>query len=250
MRELSVFFRVSLRMMLRARGTLYLMAATPFLMVLYAAMRNLSYATGGQRQSFVDFIVPGMAAFAAVHILQDTMVAVAATYRARGVLRRLAVTPISATRFITIQILTYLVLGVLVSMALLLVGVAAGASINFTPDLLWLAPLFAVLVATGLAFAFAIAGAMRTPEAANALSMLTGLPLGFLIGVTYPRQALPGDLPHLTGYLPFSALIETVRGIALGQAPITHYGHQILIGLAWLAVALALAVRLYRLTEE
>ncbi|HEY5987599.1 MAG TPA: hypothetical protein VIV12_14675, partial [Streptosporangiaceae bacterium] len=59
MRELGVFFRVSLRMMLRARGTLYLMAATPFLMVLYAAMRNLSYATGGQRQSFVDFIVPG-----------------------------------------------------------------------------------------------------------------------------------------------------------------------------------------------
>ncbi|MPZ96503.1 MAG: hypothetical protein GEU96_16710 [Propionibacteriales bacterium] len=71
---------------------------------------------------------------------------------------------------------------------------------------------------------------MRSPEAANALSMLTGLPLGFLIGATYPRQTLPGDLPHITGYRPFNSLIETVRGIALGQAPITHYGPQLLIG--------------------
>lgn len=220
------------------------------LVALYAAMRNLSYSTGAQRLSFVNFIVPGMAAFAAVHILQDTMVAVAATYRARGVLRRLAVTPVSAARLITVQILTYLVFGVLVSVVLLLAGATAGAHIRFGPGLLWLIPLFAVMVATGLAFAFAIAGAARSPEAANAVSALAGLTLGFLIGSTYPRQALPADLPQITGYLPFSPLIQAVRGIALGQAPITHYGQQILIGLGWLLAALVLAVRLYRLTEE
>jgi len=104
--------------------------------------------------------------------------------------------------------------------------------------------------AGNLAFAFAIAGATRSPEAASGVSALTALPLSFLIGTTYPRQALPGDVPQITGYLPFSPLIQAVRGIALGEAPITHYGQQLLIGLGWLLAALILAVRLYRLTEE
>jgi ABC-type multidrug transport system permease subunit len=82
------------------------------------------------------------------------------------------------------------------------------------------------------------------------VSSLFGLPLGFLIGTTYPRQALPGDLPQLSGYLPFSSLIEAFRGVALGQAPITHYGTQLLIGVAWLMVGFVLAVRLYRFTES
>jgi ABC-2 type transport system permease protein len=250
MRETAVFLRLSWRMMRRARGTLYLMAATPLLVVVIAAMRRLSYATGGHQMSFVDFVVPGMAAFAATHLLQDTMVAVAASYRARGVLRRLAVTPVSAARLIGVQIGTYLLLGVAASTGLLLVGAAAGAHIAFTARLAWLLPLFVMLVATGLAFAFAIAGAFRTPEAANAFSVLTGLPLGFLIGTTYPRGALPGALPQLTGYLPYAPTVQAVRGIALGQAPITHYGPQLLIGLGWLLLALTLAVRLYRLTED
>lgn len=250
MHENAALFRASLKMMLRARGTLYLLAATPLTVALYALMRNLGWSLGSSRFSFVDFVVPGMATFASAHILQDTMVAVAATYRARGVLRRVALTPISPGRLIAIQIAAYVVFGVLVSVGLLLVGAAVGVGVHFQPGLLWVVPLFGIVVATGLAFAFAIAGAVRSPEAANALSMMLGLPLSFLIGVSYPRQALPGALPAITGYLPFSSIVEAVRGVALGQTPITGYGWQVVVGLAWLLVGFVLAVRLYRFTEE
>lgn len=250
MRETTIFLGASLKMMFRARGTLFLLAATPLTVLVYGLMRNLGWSLGPRTFSFVDFIVPGMAAFASTHILQDTMVAVAANYRARGVLRRIAVTPVSLVRLIGTQILAYVAFGVLVSILLLLVGTAAGAGVRIVPGLLWVVPLFVVMVATGLAFAFAIAGAVRSPQAANALSMLLGVPLSFLIGVTYPRQALPGPLPEITGWLPYSSLIEAIRGVALGTAPVGHFGGQIAVGVGWLLVALALAVRLYKFTED
>jgi hypothetical protein len=64
-----------------------------------------------------------------------------------------------------------------------------------------------------------------------------------------PRRA-PRPPPVADRLPPVQPVVETVRGVALGQAPITRYGHQVLIALGWLAVALLLAARLYKLTEE
>ena len=42
---------------------------------------------------------------------------------------------------------------------------------------------------------------------------------------------LSSPVPLTLIWLPFGPLIRAIRGIALGRAPITHYGQQILIGL-------------------
>jgi hypothetical protein len=46
--------------------------------------------------------------------------------------------------------------------------------------------------------------------------------------------------------IPFTAVVEAFRGAVDGQ-PITDYARQLLIALAWLALAFALA---YRFTDE
>jgi hypothetical protein len=87
------------------------------------------------------------------------VVGAAAGYRASGVLKRIAVTPIPPSTFIAAQVLA----GVLATLGIL----ALGARIEYTANLIWVVPLAAIAVLTGVGFAFAIAGAMRTPAGAN-----------------------------------------------------------------------------------
>lgn len=251
MRQALSLFRASMTMMLRSRGVVFIMVASPVQMSVWALLRNLDFGVGPQRISFFDFVVPGMSAFLAAHLLQDTVVAVAANYRTRGVLKRLAVTPVSAALVIAAQMSAYLVLGLWNGALMLFVGKLVGAHVLITANLLGVLPLIALIVLTALGIAFAIAGATSTPQAANSISLALGLPLGFFTGATFPVQALPGALPDIVQYaLPFTSLIKAIRGIALTGDSITSYGPEVLTGLGWLAVVFALAVRVYRFTED
>jgi hypothetical protein len=91
------------------------------------------------------------------------VVGAAAGYRASGVLKRIAVTPIPPSTFIAAQVLARVLAGVLATLGIL----ALGARIEYTANLIWVVPLAAIAVLTGVGFAFAIAGAMRTPAGAN-----------------------------------------------------------------------------------
>src|ERR687891_603100 len=137
------------------------------------------------------------------------------------------------------------------------ITVAVGASykargiLALTANLLWLIPLIALVAVTSIAMAFGIAGFTPNPQTAtNVGGTVSFLMFGFS-GVMFPTEALPGLLPHIVPYaVPHTALIEAIRGIALTGEGITAYGHQILVGAVWLAVALTVAARAYRLTDE
>jgi ABC-2 type transport system permease protein len=251
MRQVAPLFRMSLTMMLRSRGVVFLLVAAPLQMLVWTLLKDLDFGLGPQAINFFDFVVPGMSVFLAAHLLQDTVVAVAANYRARGVLKRLAVTPVSAPLLIAIQMATYVLLGVWTGTAMLAVGKLVGAQVRMSPNLVWVPLLIAIIVLTALGIAFAIAGFTATPQTASSLSGMLGLPLFLFTGAIFPVAALPGVLPDLVEYVvPFTAIIKAIRGIVLTGAPITDYGTQLLIGLAWLAVVFALAVRLYRFTDD
>lgn len=251
MNQVVPLFRASLTMMLRSRGVVFLMVASPVQMLVWMLLKDLDFGLGSRSIDFFDFVVPGMSAFLAAHLLQDTVVAMAANYRARGVLKRLAVTPVSAALVIAMQMVTYLLLGVWNGTLMLAFGALVGAEVKLTANLVWLPLLFAIVMLIALGIAFAIAGFTATPQAANSVSMALGLPLAFFTGAMYPVEALPGVLPHVVEYgVPFTSIIEAVRGIALTGASIAAYGTEILVGLGWLGLAFALAVRFYRFTDE
>lgn len=244
-------FRASLTMVLRARGVLYVFVYSPAMMLTYALMANLDWGIGDQRIDFRDFAIPGMAAFLAAHLFQDIVTAVAAGYRSRGVLKRLAVTPVSAPLVVGVQMVTYVAFGVLNGVLVLLVGKLVGVHIQLTTNLLWAALLIGMVVLTALGFAFAIAGFLPNPQSANAVSGALGLPLGFFSGATYPLTALPGILPQIAPWIvPFAAPVKAIRGIAVDGVGISGYGTETLIGLGWLLIAFALAATGYRFTRE
>lgn len=248
--QVRTLLGASTKMMLRSRGVILVMVAIPAYVLIYGLL-DVDWRIGAQRTDLFDYVLPGLAAFVAAHLLLDTVVAVGATYKARGVLTRLAVTPVSAPLLIATQMLTYTALGVASGALMLAAGGLAGAHIELTLNLLWLAPLLALLMFTNMGLAFTIAGLMPNPGAANQLSNGLGMPLMFLSGAMLPLSVLPGALPDIAKVaVPFTSLIEAIRGIVLHGTGITHYGTEILIGAAWAVVVLALATTVYRFDTE
>lgn len=244
-------FRASGRMMLRSRGVIFALVAGSVQIVAFGLMRDLGFGVGGRSIDFFAFALPGMAVFLPLYQLQDIMVAVASNYKARGTLKRLAVTPVSPPLVIAVQILTHVGLGVAAAGLILAVGALIGGELAVTLNLVWLVPLIAMAVLTALATAFAVAGLSPNPQTASNVGATISFLLFALTGAILPVEALPGPLPDIVPYaVPHTALIDAIRGIALTGAPISRYGTQILIGALWLTVAFVVAALVYRFTDE
>lgn len=244
-------FRASGKMMLRSRGVIFAVAAGSLEIAVFGLMRHLEFGFGTESIGFFNFALPGMAVFLAIYQLQDIMVAVASNYRARGILKRLAITPVSPPLVIAVQIATYVVVGVAAAALVLAVGTLIGGEIVLTANLLWLIPLIGMAVLTSLAIAFAVAGLTPNPQTASNVGQTITFLLFAFTGAILSVEALPGPLPDIVPYaVPHTALIEAIRGIALTGAGITGYGTQVLIGAGWLALALVVASLAYRFTDE
>lgn len=244
-------FRASWKMMLRSRGVIFAIVTASLYIAFFGLIEDLDFGVGGRTIRFFDFVLPGFAVFLMVYQIQDITVAVGASFKARGILKRLATTPLSPARFIGVQTLTYVGLGLVASALVLTIGKLVGGNLAITTSLFWLIPLVALVAVTSIAMAYAIAGLTPNPQTAtNVGGTVSFLMFGFS-GVMFPTEALPGVLPDIVPYaVPHTALIEAIRGIALTGAPITDYGAQLLVGAAWLAAAFVVAAVAYRFTDE
>jgi ABC-2 type transport system permease protein len=215
-------------------------------------VRDLDFGVGNAASDidFFSFVAIGNAAFIGAHFAQDGSVGAASGYRAAGVLKRIAVTPVSAAVFIAANTLARLVAALVATAAMLGLAEAFGADITYTANLAWMAPLVAIAVLTGVSFGFAIAGATGSPEAANQLNIGLFTPVFMLAGIMYPLAGLPDLARDAVIYvIPFAAPVDAIRGLVDGL-PITEFLRQSAIAVTWLGVAFALAVRNYRFVER
>lgn len=252
-RQLRPLLVASAKMFYRSIDTVLFAAITPLAMLAVLALighLNFTFAHHGGSVGFLSFIAIGVAAFMAAHFNQDGIVGTASGYRAQGVLKRIAATPISAPAFIAAQVLIRLLAGLLETALFLAIAVALGASVRYTTDLMWILPLATIALLTGTGFGFAIAGVAKNPEAANQLNIALFTPVFLLAGIQYPLQGLPGILPHLAEYLvPFAAPVQAFREAVAGHLA-GDFPRLLATSLGWLALALMLAVRSYRLADR
>jgi hypothetical protein len=108
-------FRASMKMMLRSRGVIFAVVTASLYIAFFGLIQDLDFGIGSETIGFFEFVLPGFAVFLMVYQIQDITVAVAASFKARGILKRLATTPLSPARFIGVQTLTYVGLGVVAS---------------------------------------------------------------------------------------------------------------------------------------
>jgi ABC-2 type transport system permease protein len=192
--------------------------------------------------SVLDAYVPVLIAFVLAMLALNVLPATLAGYREKGVLRRLALTPVGPRRVLAAQLILCTGMSV-ITLALIL----AVARIAYHVPLprqaagFALAAVLAILALFGIGLLYAAVAS--TGKAANALGAITFFPLMFFAGLWLPIADMPSVLRHISHATPLGAAVQALQDSWLG-----HWPHPIqLLTLAAYAVAFAVAAaRLFR----
>jgi ABC-2 type transport system permease protein len=165
-----------------------------------------------------------------------------AGYREKGVLRRLATTPVRPAYLLIAQLVLYAAAAVFVVAVLVVAG-----NLLFGTPVPERFPAFLASAVLGMAALFAIglliAAVAPSGKGANAIGMVLFFPSLFLGGVYIPRETMPAVLRDIGDYTPLGAALKTMRDAWMGTEPRLA---QLAIMAAYAVVAGLAAARLFR----
>ena len=193
---------------------------------------------------FIDFFLPGIIGFS---IMQSGMFSAIPLVQLRvsRVLKRFGATPVSRAQVLLSQILVRVVLAVITTVLLFTVGKLV---FGLRTDANWPAVVGLVVLGAGmfLAMGFAVSGVATTEEAVPALVQVVSFPMMFLAGVFWPVENFPAFLQPVTRILPLTFLGDGLRQAMVGGAALSPLWVNFLAILAWGAVSMLVAVRLFK----
>jgi ABC-2 type transport system permease protein len=138
-----------------------------------------------------------------------------ADYRARGILRRLATTPVHPARLLGAQVLIQAVIA-LISIPLVL-GLATALGMNF-PQRPFTVLLVAILGGTALfAVGTLLSAVVPDPKIGWAYSATFFFPSLFFAGVWLPKEQMPDWLSRIGDFTPLGAFRESLENAFVGS---------------------------------
>jgi ABC-2 type transport system permease protein len=239
---MSALIRTELRLFLREPLVVFFAVAFPALLVgilgSVPGFRDPQQGIGGLR--VVDlYTTISVTLVLAMLALQFTP-AVLATYREKGILRRLSTTPVPPVLLLAAQLVTSLLVA-LVAVGLVLTVARLGFQVP-VPRVAF-APAFVVTAAAVFAVGLVIAALAPTGKAANAIGTVLFFPVMFFAGLWVPREAMPAALRHVGDFTPLGAGEQALHDAAAGAWP--HPG-PVAVLLAYVVVCGLAAARLFR----
>jgi ABC-2 type transport system permease protein len=166
----------------------------------------LLWLNGSQFGNEVGRLVPGYVALVLATVGLTQLPGVLATYRERGILRRLATTPVPPATVLGAQLVVYLLAGA-VGVALLL----AAATVFYDLALPRAAAAAALVYAAGAiamcALGFLVAALAPNARTANAIGFVVYFPMIFLCGAVIPRHALAASMRRIGEFLPLGPVV-------------------------------------------
>lgn len=192
--------------------------------------------------SLVDAYVPIVIAFTLAILAVSALPTVVATYREKGVLRRLATTPVAPARVLAAQVAVNLGVCVTATVGVLVVArLAFGVGLPGRPVGFVLA--YALTAAALLGIGMLVAAVTTTARTANAVGAIVFFPMMFFAGLWVPRAAMGPTLRHISDVSPLGAGVGALQAAMRGDFPRPLH----LVALAvWAAVAAACARTLFR----
>lgn len=190
----------------------------------------------------VEVYVPVVLAVAIATVALTLLPAYLATYRQRGVLRRIAATPASPRDLLTAQLLINLGFLFVGALATVLVGVYAFDVPWPTNPIGVLAVFVLAMAATG---AVGLIIAALAPNGTVASGVGTGLFFVAMLfsGVWTPGDAMPSGLRAVADFTPFGAAAEALNDTWDGGWPSLLH---IVVLIGWAIVAGSFAARVFR----
>jgi ABC-2 type transport system permease protein len=192
---------------------------------------------------YIDFLVPGIVGMT---VMQLGLFGVAFGFvhlKRTGALRRLFATPTSPAYFLAAQVGSRLIIG-FVQVAILF-GIGIWFGLQMFGDYATLAVIVLLASMIFLAVGFAIAGWAKNEDQAAPVANLVSLPMMFLSGVFFPRDAMPEFLASITQFMPLTYVNEALRAVVNEGAGLASLGPQLLGMGVWVVVTFVLAVRMF-----
>jgi ABC-2 type transport system permease protein len=193
---------------------------------------------------YIDFLVPGIVGMT---VMQLGLFGVAFGFvqlKRTGALRRLFATPTSPAYFLAAQVTSRLIIcGVQVA---ILFGVGIWFGLQMFGDYASLAVVVLLGAVIFLAVGFAVAGWAKNEDQAAPVANLISLPMMFLSGVFFPRDAMPDFLASITQFMPLTYVNEALRAVVNDGAGLASLGPQLLGMGIWAVITFLLAVRLFK----
>jgi ABC-2 type transport system permease protein len=234
--ETKLFFR-------EPAAVFFTLAFPPILLVILGsipAMREPDKALGGLR--VVDLYAPIIVAMAIATFSLSALPQQFATYRDKGVLRRMRTTPVKPVVMLGAQLLMATIMSVSVMVVLLAIGrLAFGVDLPEQP----LAYLVGYVLCALAMFAIGLLVASLAPsgKGAGAIGTLLFFPVLFFAGLWAPRATMNDFLRHISDFTPLGAGVQALQDAAGGHWPqLLHIG----VMLGWTIVAGGLAARYFR----
>ncbi|MDR6227578.1 ABC transporter permease [Desmospora profundinema] len=194
---------------------------------------------------YIDFLVPGILSLMIMSNNLNGVAATIASWRERGILRRMQGTPLKSSTFIAGQITARVLLNGLQAVTVLLVAYFLfDVQVNGSWVLLLAVLLLGTL--TFMSIGFIIASLAKNPESAAPIAGLVTFPMIFVGGIFFPIRDLPGLLQPLIQLIPIGHLTDSLRGVMNDGATLAQLSMPLSILAAWLFVSFTVAAATFR----
>ena len=244
---MSVFaklVRSELRLFLREPVPAFFTFAFPTVLVVILGsipdFRKPSPDLGGGR--VIDLYVGISVALTLAMLALQVTPAVLATYREKGILRRLATTPVRPALLLGAQLATSMLCAV-VSVALVLVVGRVAFAVPLAHQVAGFVLAFLLSAAAVLAIGLVIAALAPTGKAANAAGTLLFFPAMFFAGLWTPREVMPRVVQRIGDFTPLGAGERALHDAMAGHWPAPL---SVTVLLAYVVVFGLAASRLFR----
>jgi ABC-2 type transport system permease protein len=230
------------KLMLREPAVLFWGVVFPVVLTVIFGLSGDKHDKSLGGLSLVDVYVPVMMVFSMAILAVSGIPATLATYREKGVLRRLSTTPMRPQALLGADFTVATGL-IVVAMALVVIVAKLAFNVRLPSEVLgWLVTLIlsgAALLALG-AFIASIVGTARL---AAAVGTILFFPMMFFAGLWVPLQQMGHTLRSISHFTPLGAAVPAIQQTMQGDWPSAQH----LIVLAVYALVFAvLAIRLFR----
>jgi ABC-2 type transport system permease protein len=172
----------------------------------------------------------------------QSMPAVLSLYRERGILRRLATTPVRPAALLGAQLAAAMLIAIASGVLVTLVGrIAFG--VKLPGQIVGYLVAYILSAAGVFAVGLLVAALAPTGKAGNAVGTLLFFPLMFFAGLWAPREVMPGIIQRIGDFTPLGAGERALHETAGGHWPSLL---PVVVLIAYLLVFGAAAARLFR----
>ncbi|MGQ9476448.1 MAG: ABC transporter permease [Actinomycetota bacterium] len=194
---------------------------------------------------YIDFMVPGILAMVIMFSGLTGYSLEIATYREKGILRRIRVSPLPLSIFLAGGIASVLLFSVLQAVVLVAFGVLA-FGMRLRGDYLSMAFLVLLGSLSFLAMGFLIASLTRNFRSAGLAAQAIGLPMMFLSGIFFSLEWVPAPVRLIARCLPLYYLGDALRGVMIDADPLPALWVDVVVMMGVGVAAFLAAVRFFR----